>query len=232
LNKVTFIIEDEQDISRLMKFALETAGHTVHSFDRADPAFYQALQEPPSLFLLDIMLPGGDGLELCRRIRESSTLTRVPIIFVSAKISEEDRVHGLESGADDYITKPFSPRELVARAEAVLRRSTGHAPAIVTRFGNVEIDSAAMIVRVNGEEIQTTTLEFRLLEFLARSPGLVFSRDRLLEAVWGNTKYVSPRSVDVYVSKLREKIETDPNHPQYLLTVRGAGYRLMMPRVG
>jgi two-component system phosphate regulon response regulator PhoB len=202
----------------------------VRRFDRTEPALVHAMTSPPALFLLDIMLPGENGIELCKRIRATSELARTPVIFVSAKISEEDRLLGFETGADDYLTKPFSPRELVARVEAVLRRSEDRSASDTIRFGAVEIDCAAMILRVNSQQVPTTTLEFRLLEYLARAPGLVFTRDRLLEAVLGNTKFVSRRSVDVYVSKLREKIELDPNHPEYLLTVRGAGYKMMLPR--
>jgi two-component system phosphate regulon response regulator PhoB len=231
MKKTIFVVEDESDIAGLIKFNLETAGYAVKRFDRAEPGLLHAMTSPPALFLLDIMLPGENGLELCKRIRSTEALARTPIIFVTARISEEDRLTGFDAGADDYITKPFSPRELVARVEAVLRRSEDAVGAAnVIHFGNVEIDCAAMILRVNQQEVPTTTLEFRLLEYLARSPGLVFTRDRLLEAVWGNTKFVSRRSVDVYVSKLREKIELDPNNPEYLLTVRGAGYKMMLPR--
>jgi len=230
MKKMVFVVEDEADIAGLIKFNLESAGYSVKRFDRSEPALLHAMTSPPSLFLLDIMLPGEDGLELCKRIRNTEALSRIPIIFVSAKIAEEDRLLGFDIGADDYVTKPFSPRELVARVEAVLRRSEDVTGVNVIRFGRVEMDCAAMILRVDEQEIPTTTLEFRLLEYLVRSPGLVFSRDRLLEAVWGNTKFVSRRSVDVYVSKLREKIESDPNNPEYLLTVRGAGYKMMLPR--
>src|SRR3954454_2784021 len=136
VKKTTFVVEDEIDIARLIQISLEAAGHVVQRFDRAEAAYTRAIAEPPSLFLLDIMLPGGDGLELCRRIRTTSELAEVPIIFVSAKISEDDRIRGLDMGADDYVSKPFSPRELVARVEAVLRRSTGQAKTEMTRFGN------------------------------------------------------------------------------------------------
>jgi two-component system phosphate regulon response regulator PhoB len=228
--KTVFVVEDEADIGGLIKFNLEAAGYAVKRFDRAEPALLHAMTNPPALFLLDIMLPGEDGLELCKRVRHTEDLARIPIIFVTAKISEDDRLLGFDVGADDYITKPFSPRELVARVEAVLRRTSETLGTEVIRFGRIEIDCAAMVLRVNSQEVATTTLEFRLLEYLARSPGLVFTRDRLLEAVWGNSKFVSRRSVDVYVSKLREKIENDPNNPEYLLTVRGAGYKMMLPK--
>jgi len=228
--KTVFVVEDEADIAGLINFNLEAAGYSVKRFDRAEAALLHATTNPPALFLLDIMLPGEDGIELCKRIRRTEELARVPIIFVTAKISEDDRLLGFDVGADDYITKPFSPRELVARVEAVLRRTSETPTMEVIRFGRVEIDCAAMVLRVDSHEVPTTTLEFRLLEYLARSPGLVFSRDRLLEAVWGNSKFVSRRSVDVYVSKLREKIENDPNNPEYLVTVRGAGYKMMLPK--
>lgn len=227
-----FIVEDEADIAGLIRFNLEAAGFQTVRFERAEPALAAAILSPPALFLLDIMMPGLDGLELCRRIRAVDTLSRVPVIFVTARMSEDDRLKGFDVGADDYLTKPFSPRELVARVEAILRRYSDRELGTVIRFGNIEIDSAAMILRVNGRIIATTTLEFRLLEFLARSPGLVFSRERLLEAVWGSSKYVSLRSVDVYISKLREKIERNVEDPHYLLTVRGAGYRLATPKPG
>ena len=230
MKSTVFVVEDEADIAGLMKFNLESAGYQVRRFDRAEPALLQALTNPPSLFLLDIMLPDVDGLELCKRIRSTEPLARTPIIFVTAKITEEDRLLGFDVGADDYITKPFSPRELVARVEAVLRRTRDMGTKEMIQFGNVEIDCAAMVLRVDGQEVPTTSLEFRLLEYLARSPGLVFTRDRLLEAVWGNLKFVSRRSVDVYVSKLREKIENDANNPEYLLTVRGAGYKMILPK--
>ena len=229
MKKTVFVVEDESDIAGLMKFNLEASGYAVRRFDHAEPALLHAMSNPPALFLLDIMLPGVDGLELCKRIRRTEALARVPIIFVSARISEEDRLLGFDTGADDYITKPFSPRELVARVDAVLRRTNEAPVADIIRFGRIEIDCAAMVLRVDSQEVPTTTLEFRLLEYLARSPGLVFSRDRLLEAVWGNSKFVSRRSVDVYVSKLREKIEADPENPEYLLTVRGTGYKMMLP---
>ena len=179
----------------------------------------------PSLFLLDIMLPGGNGLDLCRRLRKTPTLTKVPIIFVTARTGEPDRVAGLELGADDYIAKPFSPREIVARVKAVLRR---YDPSVATprlSAGPIELDSEAMRLTVAGVPVPTTLTEFRLLEHLMRHAGQVFTRDQLLDAVWQESRYVTDRSVDVYVRRLRNKIEQDPENPRFLRTVRGAGYR-------
>jgi two-component system phosphate regulon response regulator PhoB len=154
----------------------------------------------------------------------------VPIIFLTARAAENDRVHGLELGADDYITKPFATRELVARVKAVLRRFERPTTPSLLKFEAIEIDASAMQLRVNGELVTTTATEFRLLEYLARHPGRVFSRDHLLDSVWGDARFVTPRSVDVYVRRIREKIEADPETPRYLKTMRGAGYRFDVPK--
>jgi two-component system phosphate regulon response regulator PhoB len=151
-------------------------------------------------------------------------------VFLTARASENDRVLGLDLGADDYITKPFSPRELVARVKAVLRRFERPTSPSLISFDQVAIDASAMQLMVRGEMTGTTATEFRLLEYLARHPGRVFTRDHLLDAVWGDARFVTPRSVDVYVRRIREKIETDPENPRYLKTVRGAGYRFEMPK--
>lgn len=230
VKQTVFSVEDDADISRLVRFQLESAGYGVRTFSSAIGVIAEAEKQLPTLFLLDIMLPGGDGLELCRRIRQTSSLAMVPVIFLTAKVSESDKIIGLELGADDYIPKPFSPRELVARVRAVLRRfERPLAPAIV-KAGDVEIDSGGMTLTVRGNLTQTTATEFRLLEYLARHPGRVFTRDQLLDAVWRDTHYVTPRSVDVYVRRIREKIEENPDDPRYLKTVRGAGYRFEIPK--
>jgi two-component system phosphate regulon response regulator PhoB len=188
------------------------------------------LREKPALFLLDIMLPGTDGLDLCRQIRHIPGLAEVPIIFLSARVAEADRVKGLELGGDDYIIKPFSPRELVARVRTVLRGAhEAPKPEMIT-VGELEIDVASMTIRVAGRAVLTTVREFRLLEYLAAHRGRVFTRDQLLDAVWKETAFVTPRSVDVYVRRLREKIEADPRHPRYLKTLRGTGYRFEGPK--
>jgi two-component system phosphate regulon response regulator PhoB len=177
------------------------------------------------------MLPGTDGFELCRHIRQTPILSTTPIIFLTAKASEADRVKGLELGGDDYITKPFSPRELVARIRSVLRGlGQSPAPGEVLRFGDLEIDISSMTVQVQGRNVLTTVREFRLLEYLASHRGRVLTRDQLLDAVWKETPFVTPRSIDVYIRRLREKIELDPRHPQYLKTLRGIGYRFEAPK--
>lgn len=231
VNHKVFVLEDDNDISRLVRHHLEMAGYRVRTFSNTGHVLAEAQRERPSLFLLDIMVPGGDGLELCRQIRQAGTpVAGIPIIFLTAKTEETDRIVGLEIGADDYITKPFSPRELVARVKAVLRRSERPLPPAVINAGDLEINSSAMTLSVRGDPVVTTTTEFRLLHHLAGHAGQVFTRDQLLDAVWRDTSFVSPRSVDVYVRKLREKIERDPENPRYLRTVRGAGYRFEVPK--
>lgn len=230
MSQTIFVLEDEPDISRLVQYHLESAGYTVRAYTTAGRILNDAERQPPALFLLDIMVPGGDGLDLCRRLRLNPALSIVPIIFLTARAAENDRVIGLDAGADDYITKPFSTRELVARVKAVLRRFERPVASAVLKFEAIEIDAGAMQLRVNGELVTTTATEFRLLDYLARHPGRVFSRDHLLDAVWGDARFVTPRSVDVYVRRIREKIEADAEEPRYLKTMRGAGYRFEIPK--
>ena len=180
----------------------------------------------PDILLLDLRMPDKDGLAVLEEVNFDTLPTRV-IVLTAA---EDDRVLGLELGADDYITKPFATRELVARVKAVLRRFERPTSPSVISFEEVVIDANAMQLKVRGELTTTTATEFRLLDYLARHPGRVFSRDHLLDAVWGDARFVTPRSVDVYVRRIREKIEIDPENPRYLKTVRGAGYRFELPK--
>jgi DNA-binding response OmpR family regulator len=226
-----FMVEDDEDIARLISHNLQAAGFDVQSFVSGVSVIAEALRETPALFLLDVMLPGMDGFELCRHIRQTPVLMGTPIIFLTAKTSEADRVKGLELGGDDYITKPFSPRELVARVRSVLRGlRQAPAPSEVLRLGNLEIDVSSMTVQVQGRNVLTTVREFLLLEYLATHRGRVLTRDQLLDAVWKETPFVTPRSIDVYIRRLREKIEVDARHPQYLKTLRGIGYRFEVPK--
>jgi two-component system phosphate regulon response regulator PhoB len=232
-SQTIFVLEDDPDINRLVGHQLERAGYGVRPYFAIGTIVEDAERARPSLFLLDVMVPGGDGMELCRRLRRHATLSSVPIIFLTARASENDRVRGLELGADDYITKPFGMRELLARVKAVLRRfeqPVGEPTAPVIKFDDVEIDRSAMQLRVKGEPVPTTATEFRLLEYLVRHPSRVFTRDQLLDAVWGDARFVTPRSVDVYVGRIREKIEETPETPRYLKTLRGAGYRFEFPK--
>lgn len=225
-----FVVEDDADIARLICLHLDLSGYATRWFPGSASVVEEAMRNPPALVLLDIMIPGSDGWELCRYIRLNRALSGVNIIFLTAKTTEADRVRGLELGGDDYITKPFSPRELVARVRAVLRRSQDSTQTGALHLGHIEIDNAAMVVKVGGEAVPTTTREFRLLDYLARHTARVFTRDQLLDAVWTEGSFVTPRSVDVYVRRLREKIEPDPDNPTYLKTVRGIGYRFDAPK--
>jgi two-component system phosphate regulon response regulator PhoB len=230
LSQTIFVLEDDTDIARLVQHHLEAAGFAARLYHTPTNVILDAERQAPALFLLDIMVPGGDGLDVCKRLRNHPALSTIPIIFLTARAGENDRVLGLELGADDYITKPFSTRELVARVKAVLRRFERPTTPSVIRFEEVVIDANAMQLTVRGELTTTTATEFRLLDYLARHPGRVFSRDHLLDAVWGDARFVTPRSVDVYVRRIREKIEFDPENPRYVKTVRGAGYRFELPK--
>ncbi len=225
-----FVVEDDPDISRLVRHHLEVAGFAVRVFPTGGTVIGEAQRQRPALFILDIMVPGRDGLDLCRDIRQAQPLASVPVIFLTAKGGEADRILGLELGADDYIPKPFSPREMVARVKAVLRRFERPLTQAPVHFDQIEIDPSAMILTVAGKPVTTTATEFRLLDYFARHSGRVFTRDQILDAVWRDTAFVTPRSVDVYVRRIREKIEPDPENPRYLKTVRGAGYRFEVPK--
>jgi len=219
------IVEDDKDIVELVRYNLEKEGYQTSVAADGLTALSTLKKSAPDLVILDLMLPKLPGLEVCREIRRDQALNRLPILMLTARGEEADRVVGLEMGADDYVTKPFSPRELVARVKALLRRTepAGEAEKPVEIRGLL-IDPASYRVARGGKPIALSTLEFRLLYYLARRPDRVFSRDQLLDAVWGTDRFVTPRSVDVYIRRLREKVEADPEKPEYLKTVRGAGY--------
>jgi two-component system, OmpR family, alkaline phosphatase synthesis response regulator PhoP len=220
------MIEDEKDIVDLVQYNFRKAGFDIESFSRGRDGFESLRRRPADLVLLDILLPDQDGLEVCRRLRADERLKTVPVIFLTAKGEEIDRILGLEIGADDYVVKPFSPRELVARAKAVLRRQErSFETREVVEAGDLKLDSRTQEVLVAGQTVALSALEFKLLHFLVSNPRRIFSRDRLLDEVWGRDHFVTPRTVDVHVRRLREKIEAQPDNPQYLQTVRGSGYR-------
>lgn len=220
------IIEDERDIVELVRYNFRKEGFEVESFSRGRDGLEYLHRSPADLVLLDIMLPDEDGFEICKRLRADERLKGLPVIFLTAKGEEMDRILGLEIGADDYVVKPFSPRELVARAKAVLRRQERVAEKReVVESGALRLDTRTQEVTVRGRPVELSALEFKLLYFLASHPRHVFDRDRLLDEVWGRDRFVTPRTVDVHIRRLRKKIEEQPNQPQYLQTVRGSGYR-------
>jgi phosphate regulon transcriptional regulator PhoB len=222
------LIEDEKDIVELVSYNFRKEGFEVESYARGAEGLEHLRRRPADLLLLDIMLPDADGFEICRRLRADEKLKFLPVIFLTAKGQEIDRVLGLEMGADDYVVKPFSPRELAARVKAVLRRRapTEEKPLVV-EVGELHLDARTQEVTVRGSAVELSTLEFRLLHFLASHPRLIFSRDRLLDEVWGRDRFVTPRTVDVHIRRLREKVEARASHPHLIQTVRGSGYRFM-----
>jgi two-component system alkaline phosphatase synthesis response regulator PhoP len=220
------IIEDERDIVELVRYNFRKEGFEIESFSRGREGLDYLRRNSADLVLLDILLPDEDGFEICKRLRADDRLKSLPVIFLTAKSEEMDRVLGLEIGADDYVVKPFSPRELVARVKAVLRRQERVAERKeVVEAGALRLDTRTQEVVVRGRMVELSTLEFKLLYFLASHPRHVFDRDRLLDEVWGRDRFVTPRTVDVHIRRLREKIEELPNRPTFLQTVRGSGYR-------
>jgi two-component system alkaline phosphatase synthesis response regulator PhoP len=218
------VVDDEARILKLVRDYLERAGFAVLTARDGEAALILARIEQPDLIVLDLMLPGVDGLDVCRRLRQESG---VPIIMLTARVEEADRIVGLELGADDYVTKPFSPRELVARVRATLRRANGQlGPSSIVRAGELELDTGSLETIVAGQRIELTATEFQLLVTLARQPGRIFSREQLLEAVHGVSFDGYDRSVDSHIKNIRRKIEPDPRQPRYIQTVYGIGYRL------
>jgi two-component system alkaline phosphatase synthesis response regulator PhoP len=222
------VVDDEPHIVEVVQDYLKQAGYRVLAARDGQTALTLARHERPDLVVLDLMLPGGiDGLEVCRRLRRDPVLADVPIIMLTARIAETDRLIGLELGADDYVTKPFSPREVVARVRAVLRRARGQAePSGVVRVGDLAVDLANRSVTVAGEPVSLTPTEFDLLAILARNPGRPFTRAQLLDLVYDVAYAGYDRAIDSHVKNLRRKIEPDPREPRYVLTVYGVGYKL------
>jgi DNA-binding response OmpR family regulator len=220
------LVDDEDSIQKLLTYPLEREGYRVLQARDGEEALTRFASERVDLVVLDIMLPKLDGLEVCKRLRAES---EVPIIMLTARDDELDKVLGLELGADDYITKPFSIREFRSRVRALLRRASvvrqvNEGDELITAEG-LTIDLSRRVVEVGGERVQLTYVEFELLRILAAHPGRVYSRRMLLEALWGGADYREPRTIDVHVRHLREKLERDPAEPGYILTVRGVGYR-------
>jgi phosphate regulon transcriptional regulator PhoB len=219
------IVEDEAELASLLEYNLSRHGYQTQVLGGVRDTLKSLEQGRPDLILLDVMLPELDGFELCRQIRKSPVLGRIPVLFLTARSDEVDRVLGLEIGGDDYMTKPFSPRELIARVKAHLRREELDAEPAAFDVGLFRLDRTAHRVFLAGAELELTSTEFNLLDFFLTHPGRAYSREQLLEAVWGEQRYVTPRTVDVHVRRLRERIEEQPDNPRYLTTVRGFGYR-------
>lgn len=223
---VILVVDDEEPIQELLKFNLEKEGYTVLVADDGPAALKIIEEKRPDLVILDVMLPGMDGLEVCNQLRQNSKVRDIPVIMLTAKVEEIDKVLGLELGADDYLTKPFSPRELLARIHARLRRAKPLIQENELLRGDLKIDLNRFQVSVRGEEVELTPKEFELLRVLAVHPGKVYSRDELLERVWGYEYAGDTRTVDVHVRHLRQKVERDSSNPEYIETLRGIGYRL------
>jgi len=220
--KKIVLIEDDSDLFALLKYNLEKEGFSLTGSQTGRGALELCRRVRPDLILLDIMLPDSDGLDICKGIRNDADLAQVPIIFLTARASETDRIVGLELGANDYIVKPFFIRELIARIKLQFR--TQQTPARVLKSGGVELDRSSCQARLNGELLSLTATEFRLLEFLMSRTGVVFSREQLLNAVWGQDRAITDRTVDVYILRLRQKVEADPTNPRIIHSVRGFGY--------
>lgn len=222
------VVDDEKDIVELIAYNLEKEGYSVIRAYDGERALELVMTQNPDLLLLDLMLPGINGVDVCRRLRNDRRSANLPIIMLTAKNEEIDRVLGLEMGADDYITKPFSLRELIARVRAVLRR-TGAAQKKEQQgefvFKDLRVDYDAHEVFVAGKKVDLSPTEKKLLMFLSRNPGRVFSRDQILDQVWEGESFVERRTVDVHVRRLRAQIEPDQENPHYILTVRGTGYK-------
>ena len=220
------LVDDEESVQKLLTYPLEREGYTVVQARDGEEALERYRETQVDLVILDLMLPRLDGLAVCRRLREERSA--VPIIMLTARGDEGDKVLGLELGADDYITKPFSIREFMSRVRALLRRaqlSTAGTHAEVIEVDELRIDTTRRAVEARGEQVQLTYLEFELLRTLASSPGRVFTRKELLDELWGGSEFRDPRTIDVHVRHLREKVERDPAEPELIFTVRGAGYR-------
>ncbi|KAA0683080.1 phosphate regulon transcriptional regulator PhoB [Roseomonas genomospecies 6] len=225
LKPLVLVVEDEADIVTLLKYNLEKEGFRVNAASDGEEALLLAGEQTPNIVLLDWMLPLMSGLEVCRQMRRNSKMRDIPIIMLTARGEEADRVRGLNSGADDYITKPFSPTELLARMRAVLRRAAPGMTDETLQFADVTMDLAAHRVRRNGRDVHLGPTEFRLLRHFMQHPGRVFSREQLLDVVWGHDVYVEPRTVDVHIRRLR-KAMNEETEMDLIRTVRSAGYAL------
>lgn len=229
-NKKILVVDDEADLVELISYNLKKEGFSIDSAYDGEEALTKVKKGGYSLLILDLMLPGLQGIEICRLLRNDPKTSALPIIMLTAKGEEPDRVIGLEVGADDYMTKPFSVRELVARVRSLLRRSARsmESEASLTdkilRIGSLEIDRERYQVTINNKMVKLSATEYKLLLYLAERKGRVFNREQLLDAVWRNEAFVEPRTVDVHIRRLRSQVESDPSEPEFIKTMRGVGY--------
>ena len=222
------VVEDEPDIAKLVSYNLTQERFKVLTAEDGEQALKVIQREKPNLVVLDLMLPGLSGMEVCKILRGRPETATLPILMLTAKAGEADRIVGLEMGADDYLAKPFSPREMVARVRAILRRANNTArgdPAPAYDHGGLRIDFSTYEVFVQSKVVKLTLKEFELLRFLVQNPNRVLSRDQLLDRVWGGETFVTPRTVDVHIRRLRKAIEKDDSKPTWILTLRGVGYK-------
>jgi phosphate regulon transcriptional regulator PhoB len=226
--KKILVVDDEKDIVELISYNLEQEGFAVIKAYDGQMAWERVKTAKPDLVVLDLMIPGIHGLEVCKLIRRDAATETLPIIMLTAKSDQVDKILGLELGADDYVTKPFNVRELIARIRAVLRRYEGRQQIELSEtfaFQGLSVNFGSCTVAVDGKKVDLSSREFKLLKFFTGHPGRVYSRDQLLDYVWGDEAFVEPRTVDVHISRLRATIEQDKENPKYILTVRGIGYK-------
>jgi len=221
------IVDDEEDIRDMVALSLKTAGYHVLQASDGQEGFSCAIDHKPQLIVIDWMMPVVNGLELLRRLRRDDRTREIPVIMLSAKAEIDNKTQGLDSGADDYLTKPFSPKELISRIKAILRRHENkqHTTSVL-KVKNLVLDASSHVVSINEQTINLGPTEFKLLQFFMRHTDKVYSREQLLDQVWGNAVYIDERTVDVHIRWLRQKIEIDPANPQHLITVRGTGYKV------
>ncbi len=226
-HKTILVVDDEPDLVSLVSYNLKKEGFAVAALPDGKEVLRTVKQGHVALIILDLMLPGISGMEICGLLRRDAETAHIPVIMLTAKGEELDRIRGLEAGADDYLSKPFSPRELVARVKAVLRRSSGQkGPGASVTVGDLSINNDTYIVTKKGKPLPLSATEYRLLLYLAERKGRVYSREQLLDALWKDETFVEPRTVDVHIRRLRLQIEDDPSNPVYLKTRRGVGYYL------
>ena len=229
MQQTIVVVEDDRDLCTLLDYNLGNSGYNVVTLHHLDGALQAIENHRPDLILLDVMLPDGDGFDFCRRLRRNSAIDDVPILFLTARTQEIDRVLGLEIGGDDYITKPFSPRELLARIRAHLRRGVNQEPRKALVASGLEINYQARRALLHGKPLDLTATEFALLGFMARNAGRAYTRQQLIARIWNGRAIVLPRNIDVHIRRLRERIEEEPERPRWIQTVRGFGYRFEIP---